>query len=109
MKNLFYFWFFFFVYVNASEESCKAVVPMSVKNCTDIKISDKKFCCYHSYLKEAHRKIECISFEKNATLIEQQIIAEESKLDYDDVSIDCISKYIKMSLINIIFLSLLFL
>ena len=109
MKILFYFWFFFFSYVYASEDDCKAVIPKSVKNCTEVKISDNKFCCYHSYLIKANKKIECIPFEKNATLIEQQIIAEESKLDYDDVNIDCISKYIKMSFLNIIFLSIFFL
>ena len=109
MKILFYFWFFFFVYVYASEEDCKAVSPKSVKNCTDVIISDKLFCCYHSYLIKANRTIECIPFEKNATLIEQQIITEESVSEYDDVKIDCNSKYIKMCFLNIIILLMLFL
>ena len=107
MRILFYFWIFFFCYVNSSIESCKEMIPISVKNCTDIKITDKIFCCLHSYLKKGKREVECFPFAKNNTLIEEQIIMEES-IDYDDVNINCMSKYIKMSLLNILVLLILF-
>lgn len=107
-KILFYFWFFLvFDFVNNAIDfsSCTSTTPITVKNCTDIKTGDDKvFCCFYSYLFKAKRYLSCTTHEKNLTLIEQHIQLFESNDDYDDVTIDCKSKYIKLTYFHIIVL-----
>lgn len=110
MKILFYFWFFLFLYVKGDDTQCTNYLsPISVKNCSDIKLSSGNSCCYFSYLFKATRYISCYSIKKNSTEIEKFILDTESNDDYDDVSVDCGLKNIQINKLYIIILVIIFL